>query len=374
MTSMPSLSARLGRPLLDQLVEEIAADDRTGEAMKLVEEGIARHFEELIALGIVKPHDSLPNRRINIVSEWNAMCGTGGGLWLGQESQRRRIASRILMMLAWHDLHSIGWDVRHGKSDPEAREQAMRRVEARMDGGTSDIIWAGEEQDFVSGEELSFMLSGWNLVVGRRIRDWRSRARDAVLEPIEDLEPIRLHETEIEAPTGRLLVAEWFHVPGFTELVDEGDPWRGGSDAENESDAERYVRDHGFVSVSTIRRSLTVFTRGDAIGIGHHDEDGDHPKPKGCRRVADFMVDLRKVSIVDRAVLLDIVRRIHPDGDAEAMVAEMEKTRGVVRLNMRPGRYRVSSSGRGHVDDLLPDGHRFASQGFQAVVTLERAA
>lgn len=218
------------------------------------------------------------------------------------------------------------------------------------------------------------MISGWNLVVGRRIRDWRNLSRDSVLEPVEDLEPKRLHEVGIDAPTGRLLVAEWFHVPGFTELVDEGDPWRGGSDAENESDAERYVRDHGFASVSTIRRSLTVFRKGDSIGIGHHDEDGEHPKPKGCRRIADFMVDLRKVSIVDRGVLLDIVRRIHPEGDAEAMIAEMERRRGVVALDVKPGRYRVVSSGRGHIDDLLPEGHRFASEGFQAVVTLERAA
>lgn len=374
MTTTPSLSARLGRPLLDRMVQEIAADDRTGEARKLVEEGVAEHLQELIALGIVKAHDSLPNRRINIVSEWNAMCGTGEGLWLGQDSQRRRVASRILMMLAWHDLHSIGWDIRHGKNDPEAREQAMRKVEEKMDGGTSDLIWAGEEKDFVSGEELSFMISGWNLVVGRRIRDWRTRQRDSVVEPIEDLEPTRLHEIEIEAPTGRLLVAEWFHVPGFTELVDEGNPHRGGSDAENEADAERYVKDHGFVSVSTIRRCLTLFRKGDAIGIGHHDEDGDHPKPKGCRRVADFMIDLRKVSIVDRDVLLGIVRRIHPQADAEAMVAEMERKRGVVALDVKPGRYRVVSSGRGHIDDLLPEGHRFASEGFQAVVTLERAA
>lgn len=374
MTGVPSLSARLGRALIDRAIDETARESKDGGAIGLVEAGIADHLDELIALGVVKPHDSLPNRRINVVSEWNGMCRTDPEGWLTPESQRRHVAGRIFSMLVWRDLHSIAWAVGRGEMDAAAREKATIELEARMDTGTSDILWAGEDKDFVSGEDLSFVLSDWNLVVGRRIRDWRNRPLGSTLERIEDLEPTRLHHVEIDVPSGRLLVAEWFHAPGFTDLVDEGDPWRGGSYAENEADAERYASTHGFTSVSTARRCLTVFRKGDGIGIGHHDEDGDHPKPKGCRRVKDFMVDLRKVTVSDRSVLLDVLKGIHPDGEVEAMVRTIEEDRGVVSMKVEPGRYRVSSSGRGYIEDLLPKASPFVSEGFQAVVTIERVA
>lgn len=372
MTATPSLSARIGRPLLDRMIDELAADRRGGEAERLVKEGLSDHLEELIGLGIVRAHDSLPNRRINVVAGWNGMFGDGGDHWCDPASERRRVADRIFAMLAWHDAHSIAWDLKAGRLDAEARERAVRKLEARMDLGTSDPLWAAEEHDFVSGEELSFMISGWNLVVGRRIRDWRTREPGSVPDPIEDLEPVRIHEVEIDAPTGRLLLAEWFHAPGFTDLVDEGNPFRGGSDRENEADAERYARDHGFASVATARRNLTVFAKGGAFGVGHHDEDGDHPAPEGCRRVADLMVDLRKVSVVDRGVLLGILKRIHPDGDVEAMVSRIEKDRDVIGLKVAPGRYRVSSSGRGYVHDLLDADDPFRSEGFGTVATIRR--
>jgi hypothetical protein len=258
--------------------------------------------------------------------------------------------------------------------DADAREKATAALEAHIDAGTCNLLFAGEEQDFASGEELSFVIQDWNLVIGRRIRDWRNRAPGSVLDPVEDIAPVRPHRVEIDVPSGRLLIAEWFHAPGFTDLVDEGNPWRGGSDAENEADAERYVSKHGFVSVSTARRCLTVFRRSGAIGIGHHDEDGDHPAPAGHLRAADFMVDLRKVTICDRDVLLGILRGIHPEGDVEAMVAGIEKDRGVVSLKVKPGRYAVVSSGRGYVHDLLPESHIFSFEGFETVVTMERIA
>jgi hypothetical protein len=374
MTGLPSLSSRLGRALIDRFIDETARGSKGGDTEKLLEKGIADHLEELIGLGVVRRHDSIPNRRVNIVAAWNGMSRNDGEGWLSPETQRRHVAERIFSMLVWRDLHSIAWKVGRGEIDAAAREKATVDLEACMDSGTSDLLWAGEDKDFVSGEDISFVLSDWNLVVGRRIRDWRNRPAGSVLEPIEDLEPVRLHQVEIDVPSGRLLIAEWFHVDGFTDLVDEGDPWRGGSHAENESDAERYVSTHGFVSVSTARRCLTVFRKGDTLGIGHHDEDGDHPKPKGCRRVASFMVDLRKVTMSDRSVLVDVLRKVHPDDDVEAMVANIERDRDMVSLKVAPGRYRISSSGRGHIEDLLHATSPFAAEGFQAVTVIERIA
>lgn len=368
MTPVPSLSARLGRALIDRFIDETASQSEQTPAMDLVVQGVADHLEELVSLGIVKPFGSLPNRRVNIVTGWNTMCGTVDNPWMTQKTERRHVADRIVMMLIWRDLHSIAWKVGRGEMDQAAREEATLALEAAIDIGTTDLLWAGEEQDFVSGEDLSFVIVDWNLVVGRRTRDWRTP-----LKPIEDVEPVRMHQVEIDVPTGTLLIGEWFHADGFTDLVDEGDPWRGGSQAENEADAERYVAKHGFVSVSTSRRNLNVFRKGDAIAIGRHDDE-EHPKPRGCRSAGSFMVDLRKVTMADRSVLLDILRGIHPDADVEAMVQKIESDRDVVTLKVKPGRYRISSSGRGYIHDLLPGTSPFAAKGFEPVVLIEKIA
>lgn len=363
---VPKLSARLGRPLIDRLIDEAACGSRTSTVEEHVIAQVSEHLGDLIALGIVKPHDSLPNRRINTVASWNAMCGGADAGWCDPTTERNRIADTVARMVFLRDVAHLGHSIANERIDAAGREERTRSIEAMMDEGTSALLWSGEDHDFASGERVSIAFVGWNLLVARRTRDCRT-----ALQPIEDHRPAAIHDLEIDVPSGEILVADWFHAPGFTDLVDEGNPWRGGSDEENQSDAERYRDNHGFVSVSTCTRSLTLFGRGDTIGIGHHDEDGEHPKPKGCRRIATLLVDLRKISIVDREVLVEILGKIHPIDRARVMVDEIADRRRTVRLKVRPGRYRVRSNGRGRIDDLLPADHRFATPGFEAVVVIE---
>lgn len=365
---MPKLSERLGRPLIDRLVDEAASGNQGSTVEDIVIPQVSEHLAQLITSGFVKPHDSLPNRRINTVTSWNAMCGVDEGAWYDPATERKRIAETIAHMLFLRDVAHLGDSIARGRIDASTRENRIRSIEAMMDEGTSAVLWSGEDHDFASGERVSIAFAGWNLLVARRTRDYRTP-----LQPIEDHRPAAIHDLVIDVPSGEILVADWFQAPGFTDLVDEGNPWRGGSDEENQSDAERYLENHGFVSVATCTRSLTLFRRGDRVGIGLHDENGGHPKPRGCRRTATLLVDLRKVSIADRKVLQDVLGRIHPTDQARAMVDEIAESRRTIRLKVRPGRYRIQSSGRGHIDDLLPSDDPFSAPGFQAVVVIEPA-
>jgi hypothetical protein len=367
MTDVPSLSSRIGRELLDRLVDVVL----DGSAGKVIRDRIAGHLADHLAqlreLGVVRPFDALPNRRMNLVRSWNVMCGVAQDTYSTQARETLEIARTFDMALVVRLAHDIAWKAKDGSMDPERREAAMLDMMARMDAG--DARWwylSGTAADFVSGEEFSYEMRGWNLVVGR-MQD----RRDA-LAPAEDLEPTTLHEVEIDLPTGSLLVADWFRADGFTDMVDEGQPWRGGSQAENERDAERYVRDHGFASVASIRRSLAVLTDGTSITVGHHDEDGEHPLPTGYRRVDDMLIDLRKVSLADRASLVTTLSRVHEAGRAAALVDELADDGDVVSLEVAPGRYRVVSSGRGYIEDLLEDGHPLKVPGYEPVMILER--
>lgn len=367
--SMPSLSARIGRERMNRLVDAYAAKGDTEPLMDDMTADLADHLAALRDAGLIVPHDALPNRRMNLQHSWNVMCGTAEHRYSSQEGETLAVARRLSHALISVPLHMLAFDVESGKVDAASRDTRMRAIMTEMD--TGDLPWwklGAYEQDFVSGEELDFEMRGWALVFGRR------GGRGEGITPAEDLPAVTMHEIDIDLPTGELLIADWFRSDGFTDLVDEGNPWRGGSQNENERDAERYARDHGFVSVSSARRSLTILRNGDTVTAGHHDEDGEYPLPQGFSRVRDLLIDLRKVSLADKATLISILSRIHPQDRAQEMADEIARDRDTVRIRVEPGRYRISSSGRGYIEDLLTDDSPIRAAGYEPVMMMTRIA
>jgi hypothetical protein len=366
MTNMTALSARIGRDTLDALLTSWIDGKPDGTASEAVEQAVAAHLLALVATGTVRRYDDLPNRRMNLVHDWNGMfdADTEASNRAAQAVARRFAHHLVIIHLAY-----LGYDARNRGAD---REAGLDAAIAKIDGGDARWVHIGNrEHDFVSGEEFDYEIVGWNLVIGRR-----GNAREG-LQPIDDLPPQTLHRMEIDLPTGHLLLADWLSTgdmsDGFTEMVDEGNPWRGGSQAENERDAERYLRDHGFVSVASARRCLSVLTDGSCVTVGHYDEDGEHPLPDGFRLLRGLLViDLRKVSIAERAMLVSLYSRIHDAQHAEGLVSTIEADHDTVRITVDPGRYRVVSSGRGYIEDLLEEGHPLKVPGYEPVMILEK--
>jgi len=365
MAPIPSLSERIGGDRLQNLIDRYATSDKVGRD-DAIENILATHLADLVSRGVARPLEALANRRVHLASIWDHMCGRNVPSYTTQEQERVQIARRLCSPLITGPLYMLGQDVTRGISAQDRRSK-LQTIVANMDRGSVGYWWFGDERDHVSGEKFQFELRDWNLVFGRR------PARGQQLEEVEDLPPAGLHAVEIDVPTGDLLVADWFRVEGFTELVDEGDPWRGGSQAENERDAERYAREYGFISVASALRSLSILTNGNQIAIGHHDEDGPHPLPAGYQSFAHHTIDLRKVSVVDRSLLTVILTRIHAPKRAAKLCEEFAAGADTRRLTIAPGRYRVTSSGRGVFTELLPDGHPLKTTGFDTVLLIEPA-
>lgn len=363
--SIQSLSGRIGLPRLEAMIDIYA---RKGDATPHEAELtvlLAEHLTELREAGVLQPHNALPNRSMHVIESWNGMWK--GTAYTKPADEARDTAERF----GWHLINAGLVDLAYlqakGMSESE-RAQAFYDLTMRMDAGDVSYWRIGNlEEDYASGERLAYEMRAWNLVVGRRPERGVRH-----LEPVEDVGPKTLHHVDIEVPTGELLVADWFRADGFTDLVDEGNPWRGVSCAENEADAERYVRDHGFVSVKSAMRSLTILRNRDRIAIGSHDEEVAHALPVGYRRVKDMLIDLRKVSIVDRSKLVETLSRMHPHDRAERLAGEVAAADGTVRIKVAPGRYRVTSSGYGGIGDLLEEGHPHKRNGYEPVLLLER--
>lgn len=367
MNDTTTLSARIGRETLDTLLTSWSDGKPDAAATEAVESALADHLVALVADGTVRRYDALPNRRMNLIHDWNGMFDADP-----ETSRRaaRTVAGRFAHHLVIIHLAYLGYDMKGRGAD---RGPGLDAAIGKIDAGEARWVHIGNcEQDFVSGEQFDYEIVDWNLVIGRR-----GNVREG-LEPVDDVSPATLHQVEIDLPSGRVLLADWLSTgdmsDGFTELVDEGNQWRGGSEKENESDAERYARDYGFVSVASARRCLSVLTDGSSVTVGHYDEDGDHPLPEGFRIVRGLLViDLRKMSVADRSSLVSLYSCIHDGDEAEALVSRIEKDRDTVTVDLAPGRYRVVSSGRGYIEDLLEDGHPLKVPGYEPVMILEKA-
>lgn len=364
----PTLSARIGHDRLDRMLKSWIDESPDRTLQQEIEGVFAEHLLALADAGTVRRYDLLPNRRLNLVHSWNRMFDPDPAT---RSDGALEVARRVSYAMVFAPLAHQSFDLRGKAKDADSRAPAVESLGARIDTGNAPwYMTGGSEQDFVSGESFSYEIVDWNLVIGRH-------DRTSGIQPAEDMPPVALHKVEIDMPTGRILIADWLSTgdmsDGFTDLVDEGNPWRGGSEVENERDAERYARDHGFVSVASAHRCLSVLTDGRCITIGRYDEDGDHPVPKGFRIVRGLLViDLRKVSVVDRSSLVSLYAGIHDTNEAEKLVSAIEKDRDTVSVDMAPGRYRVIGSGRGYVGDLLEDGHPLKVEGYEPVMILEK--
>lgn len=364
----PTLSDRIGHERLDRMLQSWI-DEKPDDTLQKEIEGIfVEHLLALVADGTVRRYDLLPNRSMHIIRSWNGMFDGDAAT---RTSAAFEVMQRVCHPMLFAQIAHSAFDLRGKAKDRDARDGAIERLRARIDAGNAPwYMTGGSEQDYVSGESFAYEIVDWNLIVGRHDRTHG-------VQPIEDMPPVSLHEVEIDMPTGRVLLADWLSTgdmsDGFTDLVDEGNPWRGGSQVENERDAERYARDHGFVSVASAHRCLCVLTDGERITVGRYDEDGDHPVPAGFRIVRGLLViDLRKVSVVDHSSLVSLYARIHDPRQAEELVSSIEKDHDTVAIDLTPGRYRVISSGRGHIGDLLEDGHPLKVEGYKPVMILEK--
>lgn len=370
---MTTLSERIGPDLPDAYVDAVVLQRREGRgdaigdaAMEAMTSHLADHLEALAADGRIVAHTTLPNRRMNLLTSWNVMCGAAPPTWRTRRDETMEVAGRLQRAMLDTPLMLLAFDIAEGRVDEEGRAAAMRRFRDRLDAGTLSMFeMSTREQDFVSGDSLDVELRSWALKFGRRV-EW---GRD--MEPAEDAAPTVPQILEMDAPTGEILVRDWFQDEGFTNLVDEGNPWRGGSRDEDEREAERYARDHGFMSVRASERSLGVFTKGNRVTIGHHDED-EYPRgPEGHRKCGELTIELRRISVIDRGVLEAMLTRLHGEAEGRAVADRLAKDRRTVRLRMMPGRYRFRSSGEGAIAHLLEIGDPSLAPGYEAIMDFE---
>lgn len=258
-------------------------------------------------------------------------------------------------------LHSFAFDLLYWALTPSATlEKKLEGLSAddRMHAVYADLIeradigdfWRGPDLECAAcGTRLQAEIKGWNITLGTN----RYREPDR-------LDPCRyvpgLKEVLLQVTSGEVLIADWFRVEGFTEIVDAEKPNISINFAAGEVEQTRHYADaHGFVSVfvGNSLPSIYVNSAKDRVVVGRMAEDLDGEDWQSADSWGDFSAvgrvctDLWWATAIDRQRLVDVLASRHGPAKAAALVeAYLDEGNDVTRVQLPPGRYRVQFDSR----------------------------
>lgn len=323
-------------------------------------ERILGFLEEIRALGVLKPMTAGPDRGIREAVDWNRFV-TGGreAVPHGLHALMRTPLPKAI----WSAMYNTAQDVLRGKrkgldlewgkpftlsqSDISGLPQAAENAIALVASGqrvilTIDNVTCPKTDAHLSWEPDQLFAP----VLGQY---WANGTYER-LAAFDAPKPLR--HLEITLPSGILLAADWFRIPGFTEAVEDEDDSRPSINSDLGIDLR--TRDHferlGLMRIHTTNCVPAFVQDGDAVRVGHfndeddafYTEEGDRnevPLPEVVGRVC---CDLWDVTFADRDVLITLLEKGGQFPDREAAVAALddytsEGSGDVARLDFPPG-------------------------------------
>ncbi|MEY8802160.1 hypothetical protein AB9K35_17925 [Leisingera sp. XS_AS12] len=307
---------------------------------------------ELRGLGLLQPVPHGEDRQSDEAIEWNAFVANGSGA-LGEDSWDYIFnlpMARAIGEALWSGGQEAIYEGRKaaGLNPFSGRTSSERTGDKRLMEYTDELIDAvassavvhmegcatGVLQFYQVGGEMTCRKTdqrlGWasGRLLNPALGAWhhpkpgeKGRSRFELLGAYDAPKPIR--HVEIEAPSGVILMADWFRIPGFNEGV-KHDITRGPS-ISSDLGVDKRTQDHyerlGLVRVHTTNCLPRISRDGELIRIGHFNEDhedlweDDPTAPYGQRfreelvpdEIGSICCDLWDVTFADREVLADIL-------------------------------------------------------------------
>ncbi|WP_027234396.1 hypothetical protein [Leisingera caerulea] len=375
---------------------------------KALQEKIADILCDLQAEGLLNPIPHGADRNVREAVEWNGLVAHGreGVSQYGWRDVMNTPMARAIGETIWSGGYdaireareAAGFD-RNSADKPSDRVAGKALMEcnnalidkvvasciAKMEGCATGVLryfqiggdapWCPKTDarlNWVEGELLSPALGVWHHGGWNADKSKRTPSRFELIGPFDGPKPIR--HVEFKSPSGTILIADWFRIPGFNEGVKDDAVL--GPSINSALGVDNRTQDHyerlGLLRVHTTNSSPRVSRDGDLIRIGYFDEDSedlwvDDPDAEyGQRFLAEKVpdeigrvcCDLWDVTFADREILADILvaggEAIAANGgigdrgrevegapltreEALALLDAYEKEHDVVRLEVEPG-------------------------------------
>lgn len=155
-------------------------------------------------------------------------------------------------------------------------------------------------------------------IVGKWHYPDRASGLASYFEPVVPMEiPKPIRQVEFTLPSGILMMADWFRIPGFTEGVGKDDYSK--PSINSDLGIDERTRDHyerlGLMRIHTGNCVPNLIKDGEAIRVGYFDEDheafwtedGDRSEVAMPEMAGRVCCDLWDVTFADRDILIDIL-------------------------------------------------------------------
>lgn len=209
------------RDLLKAAREENAKDSEaiTQHEKSNFEPKFMNFLESLRCSGKLSLIPGVKGRKINFATNWNLFIEKG--LESLDQYQKRDIGHTFKNLFITRILVDRGrkkdepYNVRDGVVSPERALIMYNQLVLNIDSGSVDDIYSSQEEyDFISGKRCKLAMDDWFIsfvTFNMKLRDY---------EPILDIEDMQIETVEINVPSGRLMISDWFRIQGFNEATD----------------------------------------------------------------------------------------------------------------------------------------------------------
>jgi len=348
------ITGKLGAQFTDEALRKAIPHPSRPE----MSERILGFLEEIRALGVLQPMTAGPDRGIREAQAWNSFVADGReGLGQGGHALMRTPLPKAIWLTLMEGAQDLAREGRRsrklGWGEPVLMEGGVLPALAQKSEDQLALVASGQRQilaiDTIPCPKTDAYFS-W--AEGSLFAPVLGEHDDkGVFQPIAPFEaPKPLRHLAFTLPSGVLLAADWFRLPGFTEAVEQDE----GTSPSINSDlgVDLRTKDHferlGLLRVHTTNCVPALVQDGDAVRVGHfNDEDDAFYTEEGERNevplpevVGRVCCDLWDVTFSDREILIDLLEKggQFPDREAAAAALDAYADAGdVARLIFEPG-------------------------------------
>lgn len=187
---------------------------------------------------------------------------------------------------------------------------------------------------FECAQQIMLTIDNWKpkLSVFERMPDQTLNYRSLVApKPCLDKS---IQTSEVTFDSGHLLVADWFRIEEFSEMVE----CREYSDDKSLNTAagriyqtKRYASEFNFICVSVGNSSPVIYQKDNQFSFGH-------TAPEGYQEVGYVCTDFWGVSVIDKMQLVSLLYKQF-GSQSEVIVEDYIKEHDVTELHVTPGSY-----------------------------------
>ena len=208
---------------------------------------------------------------------------------------------------------------------PEGIQEAYRAVVDSVTQGNTPVH-RNTSDHYCGNDNISYRHTMINWQITLMGFDMKAKK----FKPLQPIEGPKIVEVSIDFKTGNLLIADWFRIEEFTQLVKASQTSISVNSSQGrEQQTQKYIDDFNMVSVSCGNSAPGLYWQDGALVVGfHNDEYTDAedsgveeykpcPLPEGMKEIGQVCCDLWWTTIIEKENLVEIIARSLAQKDLE---------------------------------------------------------